>query len=360
MSYVDELTIAKPQPETGAPPADGLFVSVVMPCYNEELFIQNALQNLYDQYDKENYEVVIVDGMSTDRTRELIKEFALKHQDLSLRLVDNPDRTIPRALNLGIEAARGDLIIRMDSHAAPSAGYVRRCVELLLKDDASVVGMYCRVQPSKAGLMAKAIASVVSHPFGIGDASYRLDQAAPQQLVDTVAFGSFRKSVWQQLGGFNEKLHTNEDYDFNYRVRAAGGTVLLDRAEHTSYFARGTLRGLITQYARYGKWKARMIRLHPSSIKSRHLVAPLFVISLLALPILGLWFWPAWVLFAIELIAYFALAIYFATKISLRQGDLRLMFVLPIVFFTLHITWGVSFLLSIVQPRFKERKPLPV
>jgi GT2 family glycosyltransferase len=299
--------------------------------------------------------------MSTDRTRELIKDFELTHPDLSLRLVDNPDRHIPKALNLGIEAARGDLIIRMDSHAAPSAGYVKRCVELLLRNDAAVVGMYCSVQPSQAGVMARAIASVVSHPFGIGDASYRLDQASPQQLVDTVAFGAFRKALWQELGGFNEALLTNEDYDFNYRVRAAGGAVLLDRAEHTTYFARGTLGGLITQYSRYGKWKARMIRLHPTSLKARHLVAPVFVLSLLTLPILGLWWWPAWAILAIELFAYFCLALYFAAKISRRkESPLRLMLLLPIVFFTLHITWGVSFLLSVIQPSFKERKPLPV
>lgn len=347
MSYVDKI--------------DSVFVSVVMPCYNEERFIQTALQNLYSQYDKENYEIVIVDGRSTDRTREVIEEFAVTHPDLSLRLVDNPDRHIPKALNLGIDAARGELIIRMDSHAAPSVGYVRRCVELLLRNDAAVVGMYCCVQPSQAGVMARAIAAVVSHPFGIGDASYRLDQASPQQLVDTVAFGAFRKALWQRLGGFNEALHTNEDYDFNYRVRAAGGTVLLDRAEHTTYFARGTLGGLITQYFRYGKWKARMIRLHPSSIKARHLVAPVFVLSLLLLPILGIWWWPAWALLAIELFAYFALAVYFATKISQKQENrLQMMLLLPIVFFTLHITWGVSFLLSVIQPSFKERKPLPV
>lgn len=347
MSYVDKI--------------DGVFVSVVIPCYNEEKFIQTALQNLYDQYDKQNYEIVIVDGMSTDRTRELIKEFGEAHQDLSLRLVDNPDRHIPKALNLGIDAARGELIIRMDSHAAPSVGYVRRCVELLLRNDAAVVGMYCCVRPSQAGVMAGAIAAVVSHPFGIGDASYRLDQASPQQLVDTVAFGAFRKELWQRLGGFNEALLTNEDYDFNYRVRAAGGTVLLDRAEHTTYFARGTLGGLIQQYARYGKWKARMIRLHPSSIKARHLVAPVFVLSLLLLPLLGIWWWPAWAVLAVELFAYFSLAIYFATKISRREeSGLRMMLVLPIVFFSLHVTWGVSFLLSVIQPSFKERKPLPV
>lgn len=340
---------------------DNVFVSIVMPCYNEERFIETALENLCHQYDKQNYEIIVVDGLSTDRTRDVVNEFARKRSDVLVRVIDNPARNIPRALNLGIEAARGDIILRMDSHAAPSNGYVRRCVELLLNDDASVVGMYCHVQPSVQTLMARAIASVVSHPFGIGDASYRLNQGSPQQLVDTVAFGSFRKKLWHDVGGFNEALHTNEDYDFNYRVRAAGGTVLLDRAEHTTYFARSTLRDLIVQYSRYGKWKARMVRLHPSSIKWRHLVAPSFVLSLVLLPIIG-WWWPvAWWLLAAGLLMYIAMAFYFAAKIARNEENrFALTLLIPVVFFVLHVTWGVSFLLSVIQPSYKERKLLAI
>ena len=341
---------------------DHAFVSIIMPCYNEERFIEPALENLCNQYDKQNYEIIVVDGRSTDRTREVIKQFAEKRGDVSLRVIDNPDRAIPKALNLGIAAARGEFILRMDSHAAPSAGYVRRCVELLSNGEAAVVGMYCHVCASNETVAARAIAAAVSHPFGIGDASYRLSQGQSQQAVDTVAFGSFRKELWRQLGGFNETLHTNEDYDFNYRVRAAGGVVLLDRAEHSTYFARGTLRDLMSQYFRYGKWKARMIRLHPQSIKLRHMVAPMFVLSLIVLPLLGWWWAPAWILLAIGLGLYLALAVYFAAKIARRNKDSRLALTLftPVVFFTLHVTWGVSFLLSLIQPSFGERKILSI
>ena len=341
--------------------AGPVFVSIVMPSYNEEKFIEKALENLCDQYDKEHYEIIIVDGRSTDRTREVIREFGEKRKDVSLKLIDNPDRHIPKALNLGIAAARGEIILRMDSHAAPSPGYVRRCVELLSKDTAAVVGMYCQVRPSNDTVTARAIAAVVSHPFGIGDASYRLNQETGQQAVDTVAFGSFRKPLWQKLGGFNESLLTNEDYDFNYRVRADGGVVLLDRTEYSTYFARGTLSDLVKQYWRYGKWKARMIHSQPRSIKWRHLVAPLFVLSLIFLPLLGLWWWPAWIVLGIEAIAYLGLALYFASKIS-RNNDarLRLTLLLPVVFFTVHITWGSSFLLSFIQPSSTKGKPLPI
>jgi hypothetical protein len=136
-------------------------------------------------------------------------------------------------LNLGIAAARGEIIARMDAHAAPSPGYVRRCVAVLSESDAAVVGMPCRVRPGADGVVARSIAMAVSHPFGIGDAKYRLgsqdDGRATQEDVDTVAFACFRKSVWLELGGFDEQLLTNEDYDFNYRVRASGARVVLDR-----------------------------------------------------------------------------------------------------------------------------------
>ena len=340
---------------------DDVFVSIIMPCYNEESFIQTALENLCNQYDKQNYEIIIVDGRSTDRTREVIKEFGEKRSDVPLVVLDNPDRKIPKALNLGIAAARGEFILRMDSHAAPSPGYVRRCVELLSKNEAAVVGMYCDVRPSNESVAARAIAAVVSHPFGIGDASYRLSEGKAQQAVDTVAFGSFRKSLWTELGGFNEALHTNEDYDFNYRVRAAGGVVLLDRAESSAYFARSTLRDLVKQYFRYGKWKARMIRLHPRSIKWRHLVAPMFVISLIGLPLLGLWWTPAWILLAVEVALYLSLSLYFAAKIARnKERRVALTLFIPLVFFSLHVTWGVSFLLSLIQPSFEKRKSLAI
>jgi len=210
-------------------------VSVIVPCYNEERFIGKALANLAEQYWLENYEIIVVDGMSDDRTRAVVEDFQQTHPDLSLRLLDNPERNIPRALNRGIAAARGEIIARMDAHAAPSSGYIRRCVEVLGEGNAAVVGMPCRVRPGADTLTARAIAIAVSHPFGIGDAKYRLgsdlEKSETQEDVDTVAFACFRKSLWSELNGFDEGLLTNEDYEFNYRTRARGGRVVLDRLD---------------------------------------------------------------------------------------------------------------------------------
>lgn len=329
-------------------------VSVIIPCYNEEKFIGKALENLVDQYPAQDYEIVIVDGMSEDRTRAVVAEFQRLHPRIAVILVDNPARTIPQALNLGIAAARGKIIARVDAHAAPSGGYIRRCVAVLKDGEAAVVGMPCRVQPGAGTSMARAIATAVSHPFGIGDAKYRLDAGADfsaQEAVDTVAFACFRKSLWTSLGGFDEKLLTNEDYDFNYRVRQRGQRVVLDRSEHCDYFARATLSSLANQYLRYGFWKAQMIKQQPRSLKLRHTVAPAFVASVLLFAGLGFLTSLGWYALLFVLGSYFFAALAFAFQATRKRRErLLMMLALPLIFFTIHISWGTSFLVGLVYP----------
>ena len=329
-------------------------VSVLIPCYNEELYIRKALDQLVDQFEKSHYEIVIVDGMSIDRTRKVIDAFREEHPDLMLTIVDNPARHIPIALNLGVRAARGEIIARMDAHAVPPAGYVRRCVEVLRQDNVGAVGMPCLVKPGADTLMARAIAGAVSHPFGIGDATYRLSSGTlSQEAVDTVAFACFRKSLWQELGGFNENLRTNEDYDFNYRIRTSGKNVILDRSGQCDYFARTTLSGLAKQYRRYGGWKARMLRGNPGSVRLRHLVAPVFVLSLILLLALGIFWPPVLILLALELGLYLIMATRCAHQIACSfGGDVRLYLVVPLVLLTIHLNWGTSLLVGL----FREPK----
>ena len=327
-------------------------VSVIIPCYNEERFIGNALEQLAHQFELDRYEIIVVDGLSDDNSRAVIEDFRRRRPDVSVSLVENPARNIPTALNLGIAAARGSVIARMDAHAAPSDGYIRRCVEVLRSGTAGAVGMPCLVRAGADTVMARAIAAAVSHPFGIGDAKYRLGSSGPaQEPVDTVAFACFRKSTWKELGGYNESLHTNEDYDFNYRVRRTGRPVILDRGGHCDYFARTTLKSLASQYMRYGGWKAEMIRLHPRSIKVRHLVAPLFVASLLVLGIAGIFWKPAWWLLLVEVVAYLSCALAAGAQAAKKSnGGFGMVLVLPLVFATIHLTWGSSFLIRLVKP----------
>jgi succinoglycan biosynthesis protein ExoA len=323
-------------------------VSVVIPCLNEERFIAAVLQNLANQYDHECYEIIVVDGESTDNTRQVIAEVAASNPELSIRIVDNPARKIPTALNLGIRAAAGTFIVRMDAHCVPSLNYVRRCAQLLKEGRAAIVGMPWNIKPGANSAIARAIALAVAHPFGAGDAKYRLT-IATAQFVDTVPFGAFRKSLWEDLGGFNEELEANEDYDFNYRARQKGLLILLDNVAHSDYFARPRVGDLARQYFRYGLWKAQMLKLHPQSVRLRQLVPPAFVSAIVVFALLGLILPRAWWVLGIMALTYLLLAIVFSLQLAVRKSDLKLTAVLPLVFLTIHLSWGSSFLRGLLR-----------
>ena len=326
------------------------YVSVVIPCLNEERFIEKVLENLAPQYNSGRYEIIVVDGMSVDKTRMVVSEFMARHRNVQVRLVDNPARNIPAGLNRGIAQARGDVIVRMDAHSIPSENYVRRCVELLSNPNVSVVGMPWRIRASADTLTARAIALAVAHPFGIGDAKYRLPDLSAPQFVDTVPFGVFRKSLWQDLGGFNEELLANEDYDFHYRVRYLGGRILLDTSGHCVYFARATIRDLASQYFRYGNWKSQMVKLHPRSIRWRQLVAPAFVSSIFLL--MALSFWSALALWALLMVVatYTLLSLISAFQLARREGALSIVPIISLAFSVIHTAWGSGFLIGLVRP----------
>ncbi|HYG10213.1 MAG TPA: glycosyltransferase family 2 protein [Pyrinomonadaceae bacterium] len=331
-------------------PGDPPFVSIVIPCFNEERYIFKVLENLAGQYQSGRFEIIVVDGRSTDATRERVADFKRAYPSLHVRLVDNPARNIPAGVNLGINDARGDVIVRMDAHSIPSANYVRRCVEQLEgAENVSVVGMPWRIRPGAETRAGRAIALAVAHPFGIGDAKYRMPDSAATGFVDTVPFGVFRKSLWREIGGFNEALLANEDYDFHYRIRQRGGRILLDTSGHSLYFARPTLKELARQYFRYGTWKAQMVKLHPRSLRWRHLVAPAFVAGVASTALLGFWWRPAWLLLLAAVVPYALLSLLCAFQLARRARDMSLLPLVALIFPVLHVAWGSSFWLGLVR-----------
>ncbi len=321
-------------------------VSIIIPCYNEQATISATLEAVHSQtFPRANMEVVISDAMSEDRTREMIAEFQRARSDLPVRIVDNAERAIPAALNRAIAAARGEIIIRMDAHSKPYPDYVENCVRSLKDGRGANVGGVWEIKPGAQGWVAEGIAAAAAHPLGAGDAAYRLKPEAG--AVDTVPFGAFRKSLIEEIGPFDESLLTNEDYEFNVRVRQAGKTVWLDPRIRSVYFARPTFGALARQYGRYGFWKWRMLQRYPGTVRWRQALPPLFVASVFFLAALSFWP-PAAYLMAVEFILYFSILALAGSRLEAQRDNPAIIFSFLLAVIVIHFSWGGGFLWSMI------------
>jgi succinoglycan biosynthesis protein ExoA len=321
------------------------FVSIIVPCYNEEKTIRQLLSAVYQQtYPRAQMELVIADGMSTDHTRDLIHAFQQEFPDLPVIVVNNEVRNIPSALNQAIRASRGGIIVRLDAHSMPIPQYVERCVAAHQGNKGDNVGGVWEIRPGAETWIAESISYAAAHPLGVGDAMYRLK--ASEGAVDTVPFGSFKRSLIEKIGFFDETLLANEDYEFNTRVREAKGTVWLDPSVRSVYFSRSSLSSLAAQYWRYGFWKWRMLKRYPQTLRWRQALPPLFVLSLIALSVLSLVRAPFFYLLAAQLIIYFSVLCLAGMKLAIEKKRLALIVGLPLAIATMHTSWGAGFLWS--------------
>ncbi|HLE16546.1 MAG TPA: glycosyltransferase [Anaerolineales bacterium] len=322
-------------------------VSIIVPCYNEQETIRLLLEAIYAQtYPRQDLEVIVADGMSTDRTRQEIAAFQSSHPALPVRVVENPQRIIPAGLNVAVRAAQGEYIVRLDAHSTPAPDYVARCVAALQTGAGDNVGGVWEIQPGGADWRANSIATAASHPLGVGDARYRLGGSA--QAVDTVPFGAFRRSLVDRVGWFDETLLTNEDYEFNARIRRAGGTVWMDPSIRSAYRARSSYLELARQYWRYGYWKARMLRRYPETFRWRQL-AGVFVLSFAVLGLLAIWFpWAGWLL-ALEVGVYLLGLFLAGAQVALRRREAALLVGVPLAIATMHFAWGSGFIWSMIK-----------
>ncbi len=330
-------------------------VSVIVPCFNEQHTITSLLQAIHNQtYPLNDLEVIIADGMSTDGTREAIRVFSSEHPELEIHLIDNIKRIIPAALNRAIEAAEGEVLIRLDAHSIPRPDYVERCLKSLEKTGAANVGGIWEIKPGKDGWLPRSIANAASHPLGAGDARYRTGGDIGE--VDTVPFGAFKRAWVERVGFFDETLLTNEDYEYNYRIRQAGGVIWFDPEIRSIYFARSDLPSLAKQYARYGYWKAYMLLRFPFSLRLRQALPPLFVLVGLTLGIMAPFSQLARLLLGVQLAGYILITILAGVWSAFRMRDLGLLFGFPLAIWTIHFAWGGAFLWCLLTHNLGGRR----
>lgn len=319
------------------------FITVVMPIRDEAAFIARSLGAVLAQdYPPDRMEVIVADGMSTDCTRAIVEAFQEEHSNILL--IDNPKRIVPTALNIGIRAAQGDIIVRVDGHTTIAPDYVLQCVEALKRTGVDNVGG--RICAQAPGYFGKAVALATSSPFGVGKA--RTHYSNDEKWVDTVYMGAYNREVFHRIGLFDEEMIRDQDDEFNYRLLAHGRRILLCPKIHSRYINRSSPQKLWRQYFEYGFWKVRVLQKHFRQMRPRQFVPPLFVAALFGSLLLSFFFPIGRVLLSLVggsyLLANLAVSIWTA-----RKNGWRYVLPLPLVYATLHLSWGMGFLAGLVR-----------
>jgi len=314
-------------------------VSVIMPVRDEVVYIERSLGAVLTQdYPADRMEILVVDGMSEDGTREYVR--ARQADYPCLRLIDNPAQIVPPALNIAIGQACGDIVVRVDGHCEIAPDYVRRCVEHLMADGVEAVGG--PIETVGETDEAQTIALAMSSWFGVGGSAFRTVNDRPM-LVETVAFPAYGRETLRRLGPFDEELVRNQDDEYNYRLLKSGGRILLSPDIRSRYYSRSSLRKLWRQYYQYGFWKVRVMQKHPRQMRWRQFVPPAFVAALLGSSLFALVLRPFRYLSVIILILYATANLSASLSLGRAHGLRhvpRLLLIHPI----LHMSYGLGFL----------------
>lgn len=323
------------------------FVSIIMPIKNEEKYIVGSLGSVMAQeYPSDLLEILVCDGISSDRTREIISNLASSSK-FPITILDNPTGIVPKALNVGLNHAKGDIIIRIDGHCEIQKDYVQICVDHLQEQGVECVGG--TIDTVGETFISKAIALAMSSSTGVGNVAFRVNRDGTE-LTDSVPFPAYPLRIFEEIGTFDEEMLCNEDDEFNYRLLKNGGRILLVSKLRTRYFSRGSLKSLWKQYFRYGLWKVRVMQKHPGQMRLRQFIPSLFVLAILALVILTFLIYSGWMILAVFLAIYF-LAILFSAAKSIHMNELKYLPILLLVFPVLHLSYGSGFISGLFKFR---------
>lgn len=323
-------------------------VSIVLPIRNEVNYIKNTLTAVFAQdYPAESLEILIADGESTDGTREIISQISQNLQH-TIKVIDNSQKIVPTALNAALSQANGDIIIRVDGHTIVASDYIRQCVSVLQKSEADNVGG--KMHAVGENYFGKVVAIATSTPFGVGGGRFHYSDY--EEWVDTVYMGAWRRDVFERIGLFDEELVRDQDDEFNYRLRANGGKILLSPKIKSKYTVRGTPAKLWKQYFQYGYWKVRVLQKHPRQMRPRQFIPPLFVLILLVGIVVWIFSSLEWVLLALIGRAYLG-ANFIMSLWAASQNGWSYLPLLPITYAILHLSYGLGFLVGLF--RFAHR-----
>jgi succinoglycan biosynthesis protein ExoA len=338
------MNTARPRPQTAARPILRLhtpFISVIVPVRNEERFIESTLRQLVTQeYDPERFEIIVADGRSTDRTREIVA--ALQAQFPQVTLLDNPGRLSSAGRNVAVEAARGDLIVLIDGHCdLDNPHYLADIADAFARSGADCVGRPQPLDVTGATPLQRAVAVARSSRLGHHPASHIYSDREGFVPPQSVAV-AYRREVFNVVGAFDDTFDACEDVEFNHRVAAAGMRCFFTPHVQVRYFPRATLKGVFSQLARYGRGRVRLLRKHPGTFSPAVFVPALFLAGVVLGPLAGIVF-PTLFIAYFTVIAVYALAVFgFSATAAMRERSLSLLPWLVAVYPMIHFGAGVG------------------
>ena len=306
------------------------FVSIIIPCRNEEGFIVRCLDTVISQdYPKERMEVFVVDGMSGDKTREIVQNYGQKYQ--FIKILDNQKKFTNFAFNLGIRKARGEIVILMGAHAGYEKDYISKCVKYLKEYNADNVGGRMVTLTQENMICARAISLVLSHSFGVGGAIFRKGSKEPR-WVDTVFGGCYKKEIFDKVGLFNENLIRSQDMEFNLRLKRAGGKILFVPDIIFYYYPKSNLKDFFLHNIEDGIWAVLPIKFVKIPLRLRHYIPLIFILTL------PFSIWP-----------YILASLFFSAQIAIKEKNPRLFLILPLAFGARHLGYGFGSVLGIIK-----------
>lgn len=328
-------------------------VSVIVPVYNEEKYIGKCIESILNQdYPKNDLEIILVDGMSKDRTREIVSIYTAKYP--FVRLIDNPERIAPCAMNVGLKFSKGDVIIRLDAHATYENNYFSALVNALDQYNADNVGAVCRTDVLNKNAKTLAIREVLSNKFGVGNSTFRTGIKGAQE-VETVPFGCWRRDVFEKYGMYDTRLVRNQDIELNKRIIRGGGKIVIIPDTFCTYLARETYRALAKNNYNNGLWNILTVYYTKEmrSLSLRHFVPLMFILSLIIPTLVGLFWTPAFCVSVLALCAYLLALGTVSARLAVSKG--LHFFYLFASFIVLHLSYGWGSLVGILSLPFTKR-----
>ncbi len=319
-------------------------ISIIIPIYNEEQYIKDCIDSIINSdYPKDKLELLLIDGMSSDNTREIVKEY--QEQNDFIKLLNNPQKFAPHAMNIGVKNSRGEYIFIVSAHAQYAKDYFSKLVGYMQKLNADCVGGVLKTEVKNRNKKSNSIKEVLTHKFGVGNADFRTGVKELKE-VDTVAFGCYKKEVFKKYGLYDEQLVRNQDIELNKRIINGGGKIYLVPDVECTYYARENFKALAKNNFSNGKWNILTAYYTKTlnSLSLRHFVPLIFLLSLL-IPTLVAFFAPQLIYLALlSLGSYLALVIMLSLKLRDKENSF---FYLLASFLVLHLSYGIGSLIGI-------------